>query len=54
MMSRENSEQQWFECTACGAAMDGDEIDAAQQVPARRQPGIAREQSQGPVFPEVA
>ena len=54
MMSRENSEQQWFECTACGAAMDGDEIDAAQQLPARRQPGIAREQSQGPVFPEVA
>jgi hypothetical protein len=34
MMSRENSEQQWFECTACGAAMDGDEMDAAQQVPA--------------------
>ena len=34
MMWRENSEQQWFECTACGAAMDGDEIDAAQQVPA--------------------
>jgi len=32
MMWRENSEQQWFECTACGAAMDGDEIDAAQQV----------------------
>ena len=34
MMWRENSEQQWFECTAWGAAMDGDEIDAAQQGPA--------------------
>jgi uncharacterized Zn finger protein len=55
MMPRQNSEQQWFECAACGAAMDADEIDAAQQVPVRRrQPGIAQEQAPGRVFPEVA
>ena len=53
MVPRQNSEQQWFECTACGAAMDGDEIAAAQQLPApRRQPGIA--QTTAEVFPEVA
>jgi hypothetical protein len=53
MLPRQNSEQQWFECTACGAAMDEDDIAAAQQVPApRRQPGIA--QAPGGVFPEVA
>jgi hypothetical protein len=40
----ENSQQQWFECTACGAAMDEDEVAAAQHVPApRQQPEIERE-----------
>ena len=53
MMPRENSEHEWFECTSCGAAMDEDEIAAAQQVPApRRQPGIAPTSEE--VFPEVA
>ena len=53
MIPRENSEQQWFECTACGAAMDEDEIAATQQVPASRcQPGIAPASTK--VFPEVA
>lgn len=36
MMPRQNFEQQWLECAACGAAMGEDEIEAAQQVPARR------------------
>jgi hypothetical protein len=30
MIPCENSEQQWFQCAACGAAMDGDEIDSVQ------------------------
>jgi hypothetical protein len=55
MMPRENSEQRWYECSACGAAMDEDEIDAAQKVPPlRQQPGIAHEQAPGGVLPEVA
>ena len=50
MMPRQNSEPQWFECTAYGAAMDADEIAAAQQVPApRRQPGIAQAFCTGPL-----
>ena len=49
----QNSEQEWFECTACGAAMDENEIAGAQQVPAlRHQPGIAP--APGGVFPEAA
>jgi hypothetical protein len=53
--ARQDSEQQRFECTACGAAMDEDEIDAAQQVPApRQQPGIERKHSRGETFTEVA
>jgi hypothetical protein len=55
MIPRQDPVQQWFECTACGAAMDGDEIDAAQQVPApRQQPGIERTHSHSGTFPEVA
>ena len=55
MLPRQNSEQQWFKCSACGAAMDGDEIAAAQQVPAPpRQPGIAPGQAHGGVRREVA
>jgi hypothetical protein len=55
MMPRQDYEQQWFECTACGAAMDEDEIAAAQQVPTpRQQPGIERKHSTGGTFPEVA
>jgi len=43
MIPQQNSDQQWFECSACGAAMDADEIDAAQAVPAPRcQPGTAQ------------
>jgi hypothetical protein len=55
MMPRQDYEQQWFECTACGGAMDEDEIAAAQQVPApRQQPGIERKHSTGGTFSEVA
>jgi hypothetical protein len=55
MIPRQDSDQQWFECSECEAAMDGDEIDAAQQVPVpRRQPGLARELSPNGTFPEVA
>ena len=55
MMPRQDYEQQWFECTACCAAMDEDEIAAAQQVPTpRQQPGIERKHSTGGTFPEVA
>ena len=49
MIPRENSEQQWFECSACGAAMDGDEIDSVQPATAaRRQFGHA---AIGPLTP---
>ena len=55
MLPRQNSQQQWFECSGCGAAMEGDEIDTIQPVaPLRRQPGIAPEQGRGGTFPEVA
>ena len=55
MIPRENSEQQWFECSACGAAMDGDEIDSVQPATAaRRQPGVACEQERGGMHPEAA
>jgi hypothetical protein len=53
MIPCENSEQQWFECSACGAAMDGDEIDSIQpSTTARRQPGTAREPERGVMYPE--
>ena len=43
------------ECTACGAAMDEDEMDAVQPVSAPlRQPGIASEHSHTGTRPEVA
>src|SRR5260370_7838496 len=54
MMPRENSEQQWFECTACAAAMDEGGIDAAQQVPARQQTLVPQGHPQRPPFPQVA
>jgi hypothetical protein len=55
MIPQQNFEQQWFECSACGAAMDGDEIDSVQPADAaRRQPGIASEQERGGMFPEAA
>ena len=48
MIPRQNMQQRWFECSACGAAMEEDETAAAQQTPApRQQPDIAREQSCG-------
>ena len=55
MMQRHDSQQQWFECSACGAAMEADEIEAVQPFPARRREmAIAREQQRGRTFPEVA
>ena len=55
MTPHQNSEQQWFECSACGAAMAEDEIDSVQTttVP-RRQPAIADEQERGGMCPEAA
>jgi Zn ribbon nucleic-acid-binding protein len=51
----QNSHQQWFECTACGAAMDEDEIDSAQRTRvARPQPGIATAHVHDGIRPEVA
>jgi hypothetical protein len=41
MIPCQNSQQRWFEGSACGAAMDGDEIDAAQSVPLIRVPHAA-------------
>jgi hypothetical protein len=55
MIPCENSEQRWFECSACGAAIAEDEIDSVQPTTApRRQPGIAHEQERGGMCPEVA
>lgn len=34
MLPRQNMEQQWFECLECGAAMDEDEVAAAQMLAA--------------------
>jgi hypothetical protein len=42
MLPRQNMDQQWFECSDCGAAVDEDEITAAQMLPrACRQTGTA-------------
>jgi hypothetical protein len=55
MITCEDAAQQWFECNACGAAMDENAIAAAQQLAIpRQQPGIERQHSCCGTVPEVA